>query len=248
MGLFNFMKKQLNLGLSVEQMVRQALNTTELKLNADRTPEQTVELLLAYMPNFYKTHQQYLNCVEYFEKKEWAIALDSLIELANESGHYFSEDYWLALANAADKMNLPDKAAYCRQQIERNARDIKSKTPFGWTTVKADDTHLEHHMSEQLLANVATIRHNNDKVHDLAKTDGVHLKSYGRSGVLYIVNNGNVAEVDFEWGWRCLMVFFSNMAYWTLPTRQLMTPDEKQKVKDDVLAWAAKEKKKIEIY
>jgi hypothetical protein len=85
------------------------------------------------MPDFYRTHRQFINCVEFLENREWELAFDSLIELADETEHYFSEDFWLELADYADKMDLTDKANYCRKQIKQNEEDIKSKTPFGWT-------------------------------------------------------------------------------------------------------------------
>jgi hypothetical protein len=73
----------------------------------------------------------------------------ALIELADETEHYFPEDFWLGLADLP-KMNLADNANYCRKQIKRNAEDIKSKTPLGWKTIKFDDSHFQHHISEKL--------------------------------------------------------------------------------------------------
>lgn len=95
------------------------------------SPEQPVRRLVDYIPDFYKTQRQFINCVEFLKNREWELALDSLIELADETEHYFPEDFWLGLADSAEKMNLADKANYCRKQIKRNAEDIKSKTPFG---------------------------------------------------------------------------------------------------------------------
>lgn len=110
MKLFNFIKRQQK---------------------TDFSPEQTLRRLVDYMPDFYRTHRKFSNCVEFLENSEWELALDSLIDLANETEHYFSEDFWLGLADAADKMVLTDKSKYCRNQIKRNEEGIKSKTPFG---------------------------------------------------------------------------------------------------------------------
>ncbi|MET3128969.1 hypothetical protein ABID42_004091 [Arcicella rosea] len=107
MKLFNFIKQQSK---------------------TDFSPEQTIRLLFDYIPEFYKKHRQFTDCVEFLEHREWELSLDSLIELADETGHYFAEDFWLGLADVADKMNLNDKANYCRNQIDRNIEDIKSKT------------------------------------------------------------------------------------------------------------------------
>ncbi|MGX7687815.1 hypothetical protein ACWA1C_11670 [Flectobacillus roseus] len=128
-------------GNSKRQTVK-LFNFIKRQLKTDFSPEQTIRRLVDYMPEFYRTHRQFINCVEFLENREWELALDSLIELADETEHYFSEDFWLGLADSAEKMNLTDKANYCRKQIKRNAEDIKSKTPFGWTTIKFDDTHF----------------------------------------------------------------------------------------------------------
>ncbi len=198
------------------------------------------------MPEFYKTHQQYIDCLEYLEHREWELALDSLIELAAETGHYFSEGFWLGLADAADKMDLTDKANYCRKQIKRNEKDIKSKTPFGWTTIKFDDTHFQHHISGKLKEDWATERRRKDKVQELLTKEGVHLKSHGRRGILYITNNGKIAEVEFELGMNGLILYFNNLTSWSLPTKQTLTADEKQKIKFDINNWATKTKTAIE--
>jgi hypothetical protein len=88
---------------------------------ADYSPEQSIRRLVDYMPDFYRRQRQFIDCIEFLEHREWELALDSLIELADETEHYFSEDFWLGLADSADKMGLTDKANYCRKQIKRNA-------------------------------------------------------------------------------------------------------------------------------
>jgi hypothetical protein len=75
------------------------------------------------------------------QNREWELALDSLIELADESGHYFSETFWLDLSECADSMQLTQQGVYCRQQVIRNERELRDKTPNGWTTIKQDDAH-----------------------------------------------------------------------------------------------------------
>lgn len=150
MGLFDFLKN---------------------KTKNDLTPEQTIRRLVDYMPDFYTTDTHFKNCVDFLENQEWGLALDSLVELASDSGHYFAEDFWLGLADAADKMGVTDTAKYCRQQINRNEKDIKSKTPFGWTTIKFDDTHFQHYISEKLKGELATKRQAEDNV--LGLTDKI---------------------------------------------------------------------------
>lgn len=225
MKLFNFIKRQQK---------------------TDLTPEQTIRRLVDYMPDFYKTHRQFINCAECLDHREWELAFDSLIELADETEHYFSEDFWLGLADSADKMGLTEKSNYCREQIKRNEKDIKSKTPFGWTTIKFDDTHFQHHISEKLKEEWAIERREKNKVQDLVTKDGVHLKSHGRSGYLYIVDNRKIAEVDFELGMNGLILYFSRLTNWSLPTKQTLAVEEKQKIKNDINDWATRTKNAIE--
>ena len=92
----------------------------------DFSPEQTIRRSVEYMPDFYKTQRQFVNCVEFLENREWELALDSLIELADETGHYFSEQFWLGLADAADKMDLTEKVNYCINDKENISIQIWS--------------------------------------------------------------------------------------------------------------------------
>ncbi|MBI9055534.1 MAG: hypothetical protein JEY96_17050 [Bacteroidales bacterium] len=214
----------------------------------DLIPEHVIRRVVDYMPDFYKTHRQYINCLEYINNREWELALDSLIELADETEHYFSEEFWIGLANSADKMKLSDKAKYCRKQIKRNARDIKSNIPFGWTTIKYDNDHFQHYISEKLKEELASERRVKDKVKELIKKDGVHLKSHGRSGFLYIAENGKIAEIEFELGVNGLILYFNNMTNWSLPIKQSITKEEKQGIKSKIINWAAETKNAIEFY
>ena len=74
----------------------------------------------------------------------------------------------------------------------------------------------------------------------------MHLKSHGRSGFLYITDNGKIAEVEFELGMNGLILYFDGLTNWSLPTKQILTKDEKQKIKNDIINWATKTKNAIE--
>jgi hypothetical protein len=143
-------------------------------------------------------------------------------------------------------MKLTDKANYCSKQIKRNAEDIKSKTPFGWTTIKFDNTHFQHHISEKLKEEWATERQEKDKVQELLTKEGVHLKSHGRNGYLYITDNGKIAEVEFELGMNRLIIYFNSLTNWLLPSKQTLTAEEKQKIKIAINKWATKTNNAIE--
>ena len=99
------------------------------------------------------------------------MSLDSLIELAVETGHYFSEEYWQRLADIANSMSMSELSYYCLKQIESNQKYLKSTTPFGWTTIKFDDNHFQHYISEKIKENWVAERHERDNVNSLLKNE-----------------------------------------------------------------------------
>ncbi|WP_084287221.1 hypothetical protein [Pedobacter nyackensis] len=109
--------------------------------------------------------------------------MKSLIQLPKETTHYFSEEYWYALAEVAKQFNLPG-AKYCLEQIERNKQELGSKIPFGWTMEKLDDTHFPTHIAAKIKKEWTTERREKDNVQNLLKQDGIYEKSYGRAGFL----------------------------------------------------------------
>ncbi|MBT1696185.1 hypothetical protein KK083_04825 [Fulvivirgaceae bacterium PWU4] len=93
MKLFNFIKKR------------------------SKTPAQILRHLAVHIPTSYTAHHQFKNYLEFLEHREWELALDSLIELADETpGYAFSDTFWLGLAEAADKMNLDKTREYCKSK------------------------------------------------------------------------------------------------------------------------------------
>ena len=216
------------------------------KQQTNFSPEQTMRHLVEYMPEFYKTHRQFVNSIDYLERKEWELALDSLIELANETEHYFSEEFWIELAESAEKMNLKSQSVFCRQQIERNEKEINMKTPFGWTTIKNDDNHFQHYIAEKLNEESTEKRRQKDNVLKLINKDGVHLKSHGRTGYLYIVDKGKICEVGFELGINGLILYFESLNDWTLPTKKRISDKEKEEIRNYITDWAKRTKSDIE--
>jgi len=209
-------------------------------------PVTIIQRMIDYMPEHYKTHDQFKNSVEYLDHREWGLALDSLIQLTEETGHYFSEEFWLGLAGAADSMGLQVKVDFCREQISRNKRAINSKTPFGWTTVKIDDTHFQHHISLKLKDEWTRERRVKDKVSTLMNREGIHLKSHGRSGFIYLVDKGRIAELEFELGVNGLILYFDTVDHWTIPEKTKMTEEERELMQTQLTNWSTETKNKIE--
>jgi hypothetical protein len=169
------------------------------------------------------------------------LSLDSLIELAVETGHYFSEEYWQRLADIANSMSMSELSYYCLKQIESNQKYLKSTTPFGLTTIKFDDNHFQHYISEKIKENWVAERHERDNVNSLLKNEkGVYLKMNGRSGTIYVIDQLRLAEVDLEIGMSGLLLYFNNTTHWILPLKQVLTIEEKQGIRTSTISWASK--------
>ena len=170
------------------------------------SPKDQLNYLIDYIPDFYKDQRHYINAVDYLEHSEWDLTLESLIELTEQTGHYFSEEFWERLADAAKSMKLSELSDHCSEQIDRNQQDLRSKTPFGWTTIKFDDNHFQHHIAEKIKERWIAERHSRDNVNSLLKKgDGIYLKMNERSGTLYVISEKRLAEVELELGMSDLL-------------------------------------------
>ena len=123
--------------------------------------------MIDYMPEFYKNHRQFKNCIEFFENNEFGLALESLVELADETEHYFSEEYWKELSKAADKMEMPKTANYCKKESKRTLKGLDYKLPFGWTTYKISENNFKVNISEKLNGEWRTERRKKDEIEKL---------------------------------------------------------------------------------
>ena len=221
MGLFNFKKRESD-------------------------PATTIQRMVDYMPEYYQHHRQFENCVQYLEHGEPGLALESLIELTEETGHYFSEEFWLSLSDAASKMGLKDESQFCNVQVDVIKKELKSKIPFGSTTEKIDDTHFQYHTSARLKDEKALARRKKDKVSSLKAEDGVHLKLHDIGGCIYLVDKGRIAEIDVEQSTSGLVLFLDKISHWTIPTRIEMTRDEIGRIKRQLTTWSAKSRNPVE--
>jgi hypothetical protein len=212
----------------------------------DSSVKKIITRIIDYMPDYYKTHRPFLNCLGFMEHNEWELALDSLIELTQETKHYFSEDFWTGLASSADKMNMKEQALFCRKQIDKNSEEVKFKTPFGWTTVKIDDSHFQQHISEKLKDEWANERRKKDNILGLIDKIGIHNKSHGRSGFLYYVTDGRIAELEYELGMKGLIVWFDATCKWIYPTKQDLNSKDTNDIKAALQDWANKTRNPID--
>jgi hypothetical protein len=214
---------------------------------AKASPENVIRRTVDYIPDCYKNHRQFASCLQALERGDWAAVLDALVALAEDSGHYFSEDSWRELAAVATALELHEQASRCERQVERNQNEIGWETPFGWTTVKIDDTHYQHHISEKLKEKQAARRRKEDRVEELSRRDGIYLKMHGRCGTAYIVYQGKLAEIGCELGMAGLVLYFSATESWSLPSKQPLTSEERAAMHDAILDWAHRAMGPIEL-
>ncbi|MFD2326922.1 hypothetical protein [Mucilaginibacter galii] len=211
------------------------------KSSFKHNPKEQLRLVLEYIPDHYKDQRQYIYAVDFFKRDEWALTLESLIELTIETDHYFSERFWEILADTAENMSMMNLSAYCRKQIVGNQQELKSNIPFGWTTEKVDEKHFKHHIVEKVKRQWTIDRHKKDNVESLlTKVDGIYLKMNGRTGTLYIIDKCRLTEVDVEIGvTSSLILFFEKTNYWMLPFRKILTVQEKQNIRTAISLWAS---------
>ncbi len=225
MGIFDFIKKKKQETIS---------------------PQKILQRLVEYMPDEYAQQKQFLNCREYLEYNEFGLALDSLIELTSETDHYFSEEFWQELKKAAKEMDMKSAVDYSNEQLKRNATDLDSITPFGWSTLKVDNTHYQSFISSKLKNEWAEERREKDKIQRILTKNGIHHKPHGRSGYIYYVKDGKLAEVEYELGMEGLILWFDSVNEWVLPEHRSFDDREKEELKNAIIEWSTRTKNAIE--
>lgn len=214
------------------------------------TPVAILRLTQEYVPDFYKDNSHFIESKEFLDYNEWGLALESLIEMADESGHYFSEDFWFDLAICADKMQMTEHANFCRKQILKNEEEIGLKTPKGWTTIKLDNDNFEHHIAKIVENKWLNEIHTKDKLDELLKINGFHIKNHGRCGIIYYVDNGKVLEIGFEIsGGRQydLLLDFDTLNCWTIPNNTKFAFKEKSTIREKLIQWLKTKRLKTDL-
>lgn len=200
----------------------------------------TLRLTQEYVPEFYRSSRHFKSSQEFLNNNELGLALESLIEMADESGHYFSETFWTNLSACAEKMKMTQQAYYCRQQIIRNESELPIKTPNGFTTIKLNDLHYEHEIATVIRDRWTSERHQRDQVNKLIKQNGFHLKSQGRDGTIYYVNNGKLLEIYFEMSGvpeYDLLLSFDSIKSWAIPKNEDLSLTQKKEIRKLLLEW-----------
>jgi hypothetical protein len=89
-----------------------------------------------------------------------------------------------------------------------------------------------------------------DKLSQLISKNGFHIKSKGRAGTIYYVENKKVLEIDLEVSGVPqfdILVYFDNVNNWTLPDDQELTNKEKSEIRIKLIDWLKAKKIRAEL-
>ena len=201
--------------------------------------------MIYYIPEFYKNHKQFKNSIEFYEKKEFGLALESLVELTDETEHYFSQEFWTELSKAANTMEMNKVASYCKKQSKNTLKDLGYKLPFGWTTYKISENNFKVHISEKLKGEWKTERWKKDGIEKVLNKNGIHFSNKGRNGYIYFIENGKLIEFEWELEIGGIRLWFESENYWYLPTKSDLKKEDKLRIKNLIIEWAEQHKKTI---
>lgn len=101
--------------------------------------------VLKNLPQTYHKHQQIIIAKNYLQHAEWALALESIVEMANKTGHLFSQEFWMDLKDIAQNLNQPKIAEHCHEQMLHTTREYKGVIEKGNTVAKTKDGSFIYH-------------------------------------------------------------------------------------------------------
>ncbi|NQZ45405.1 MAG: hypothetical protein HRT65_13935 [Flavobacteriaceae bacterium] len=202
--------------------------------------------MIDYIPEFYKNHRQFQSSIEFYEVNELGLVLESLVELADETGHYFSEEFWTELGKAADIMRIDEVGSYCKKQSKKTLKALGYKLPFGWTSHKISENNFQVHISEKLKEGWKTERRLKDGIEKLLTKNGIHISNNGRSGYIYYVENEKLIEFEWELEAGGIRLWFDIENHWCLPAKSELKKEDKSRIKKLIIDWAEQNNEKIE--
>jgi hypothetical protein len=213
-------------------------------------PDSILSEVLEYTPELYKSSTHFTQASNFLTNQKWDLALNSIVELAEESGHYFSEDFWLSLALCANKINQPSRKEHCHRQIERVKSETGLYAPKGWTIIKVADNIHTFQIARVVKERWKKVQHDRDNLHELLGENGFHLRPFGDGGTIYYIENGKVLEIDFkedESKKYDMLLAFEEIKYWIKPFEQPFTGIEKEAVRTKLVAWLKKKQLKTDL-
>jgi hypothetical protein len=90
---------------------------------------------------------------------------------------------------------------------------------------------------------LAAKRWQEDKVEKMRRVDGFHYRSHGRGGMIYYIQQGRVLELYYEMSGVKqfdLLIYFAEATHWVLPVKQVVLPEEKAAIREQLTQWLGK--------
>lgn len=113
--------------------------------NISLSVNKQINQILSSLPEIYLKHQQIIIARNYLDHSEWVLALESIIEMTQKTGHLFSQDFWLELKDIAQLLNQGKTAEYCHAQMLHTTREFKGVLEKGNTAERLEDGSFTHH-------------------------------------------------------------------------------------------------------
>jgi hypothetical protein len=89
-----------------------------------------------------------------------------------------------------------------------------------------------HHLTREM--------HQKDKLEQILEQNDFHLKSQGRAGTIYYIDDGSVLEIGFEMSGvpqYDLLLFFDTIETWNIPKGKPLNANQKKQIRDQLLQW-----------
>ncbi|MEN9346699.1 MAG: hypothetical protein RLZZ77_210 [Bacteroidota bacterium] len=219
MGLFDFFKRKRDTEQTLEQVIRDVMDD---------------------IPDVYRTNALFIESEEFFYQQEWGVTIDSLIQLASDSGHFFSDHFWLGLADAAQKIDRVEQANHCIKQVEITKSQLVWKLSKGSTVNKVDDSHFESFYSKRVLDSRDNDRRKKDKLNSFINQDGFHIKEGDREATIYYISKGRVCEIFCELSGSAkydILIGLDHLDAWALPTKEYLSDSERLFIETELKQW-----------
>ncbi len=130
---------------------------------------------------------------------------------------------------------MTEYSNFCSDQIKLTGNKINWKITKGSTVNKIDDTHYEHYYSQKIKDGWNEKRRTKDNLKSFIHEEGFHITGPNRSGTIYYISEGRVFEIFWELfnGQPFdISLSFDSLDSWALPTKQLLTSEEKGEIKN----------------
>ena len=127
---------------------------------------------------------------------------------------------------------------------------LKYLLPKGWTETKISDDFYETNIPQEQINKWQKVRWKKDKLTKLLINDGFYLKTDGRSGIIYFVENNQLCEIYIEISGVKefdFTIYFDQLNEWILPSKKVMLESQKESIREKLIIWLEKEKIKVDL-